>query len=195
MDMVVILTPDFDSGRIAGCLRGEGFRHEDAQEVRVWSPVTGADLSIAPGPVHLDQFSSRLGCVERHDLATLESGMLQCSIVDAPSVALALMSWRDGKLTERPRVLVAQERNLGLGVGFAERDGGDQFSIYLANEADASGKAPGCVLDGLVGCPIAEPLRRMRRVGGTNQSRECHQVFGLGCSSEEHAGTLVSFAA
>ena len=72
--------------------------------------------------------------MERHDLATLENGMLQRSIVDAPSVALALMSWRDGKLTERPRVLVAQERNLGLGVGFAERDCGDQFSLYLANE-------------------------------------------------------------
>jgi hypothetical protein len=87
-------------GRIAGCLRGEGLRHEDAQEVRVWSPVTGANLSIAPSPVHLDQFVSWLGSVERHNLATLENGMLQCSIVYVPSVALTLMSWRDGKLTE-----------------------------------------------------------------------------------------------
>ena len=107
-------------------------------------------------------------------MATLESGTLQRSIVDAPSVAFAFVLRRDGKLTERPCVLVSQKRNLGLGVGFAERDRGDQFSCHLANEADTSGKALACGLDGLVGCPIAEPLQCMRRIGGANQSRERH---------------------
>ena len=122
----------------------------------MWPPVACAHLNIAPGLVHLDQVRGGLGSVERHDFATCKSGLSQRGVVDAPAVTLTLVQRRNGELTERPSVRVSQKWNFGIGVGLAERDGGNKFSGQLTYEADTAREAFRSVFDRLMCRPIAE---------------------------------------
>jgi hypothetical protein len=115
-----------------------------------------------------------------HDLTAKRRGLQQRSVVKLLAEAPSLVGWCNGELTERPRMWL----DLGIRVWPGQRDGCDDFTTDLANEADSAGDAFLGVGHRLVRCPVAQAACSVRRIRSVNELSKRVQIVRCGNGSD-----------
>lgn len=141
------------------------------------SPVACANLRVPPRTVHVDERHCWLCSMQCHDLAAKRGGLQQRDIVKLLAEAPALAGWRNGELSERPRMRLAEKFDFGRGIGSGQRDGGDDFTTDLANQADTARNALLGVGHRLVRCPVAQAARGVWSIRSVDELGKRMQII------------------